>query len=526
MSEPDVNSPARSPRRRTVTAAVAAALLVLAVGLLLLALQPRSATATASATVTPRTDAGADAAVLLADRYAALAGSAATLRAAREATPALADVSPAELEEGTVVERDGRVATITVRVTLPDAETAAAAANAVVEALVEEGAGEDLVDVEQGTEAGAARAEGSPDVVRWVVVVALLALAAGLLAGLLTRGLPGRGRHRPTPAVGGRPAPPAAPAGDAGPAPELVDDLPGFLENPPGSVPALPAAGPAPASVEVDEPPAGQPAGATTPAEVTPGATPRGAALATAAAVLVLVVAAVAVAVTGGRSAPGDAAAGSPAAAETSGVAGASGAASTLSAPTASAAPGLDATAPTTAAPPSATAGAPGALALTSVPLGRNGVTAGVTFQGVLLEQRAVGLTVTYPSVSVSTDGRRSLAHVRLPTFNCLTAEPPDDPVAAGCARSVTEYADLAAPSLQLTRDGDRLELVGLFATYTRPNGTPPTYTGRAYQLAATITADGPATDGTAPAAGVVRIGLDSAATTTDPGVNRLQRAR
>jgi hypothetical protein len=159
------------------------------------------------------------------------------------------------------------------------------------------------------------------------------------------------------------------------------------------------------------------------------------------------------------------------------------------------------------------------------VPLGEDGVAASVTFQGVVLEQRAVGLTVTYPSVSVTSDGRRSLAHVRLPTFNCLTTEPPADPVAAGCARSLTEYADLTDPQLQVSRDGDRLDLVGLFPTYTRPNGSAPGYTGRAYQLTAAITAErdvtAPAAGGSV-AAGVVRIGLDTAPTTPDRGVNVL----
>jgi hypothetical protein len=207
----------------------------------------------------------------------------------------------------------------------------------------------------------------------------------------------------------------------------------------------------------------------------------------------------------------------------TGGIVSASGAAATLTAPTGSAAPGLDPAVPTTSAPASATTGEAAALAFESVPLGEDGVAASVTFSGVVLEQRAVGLTVTYPSVSLSTDGRRALAHVRLPTFNCLTAEPPDDPVAAGCARSLTEYADLADPQLQVTRDGDRLELLGLFPTYTRSNGSAPAYTGRAYQLTAVITADGPERNGSAPAAGVVRIGLDSASTTTAPGVNVLQ---
>jgi hypothetical protein len=201
------------------------------------------------------------------------------------------------------------------------------------------------------------------------------------------------------------------------------------------------------------------------------------------------------------------------------------GAAAGRTAPTDSAAPGLDATVPTTSAPAPATETAAAALAFESVPLGEDGVAASVTFQGVVLEQRAVGLTVTYPSVSVTSDGRRSLAHVRLPTFNCLTPEPPADPVAAGCARSLTEYADLTDPQLQVSRDGDRIDLVGLFPTYTRPNGSAPGYTGRAYQLTAAISAE---RDGSAPAAGdraaagVVRIGLDSAPTTPDRGVNVL----
>jgi hypothetical protein len=97
--------------------------------------------------------------------------------------------------------------------------------------------------------------------------------------------------------------------------------------------------------------------------------------------------------------------------------------------------------------------------------------------------------------------------------------------VAAGCARSLTEYADLTDPQLQVSRDGDRLDLVGLFPTYTRPNGSAPGYTGRAYQLTAAITAErdvtAPAAGGSV-AAGVVRIGLDTAPTTPDRGVNVL----
>ena len=501
MSAPNETSPGR--RRRWATgAAVAAAVLVVA--LLVLALLPRSATAAASLTVTPRTDAGADAALLLADRYTALAGATGTLRAAQEDRPALADVSVDELEEGTSVERAEGAASITVRVTLADRAAAVAAANAVVDVLVETGADEDLVDVDRGAEATSSRTDTTPDRVRWTTVAVLLALTCGLAAAALTGRSSRPGRHAAAPTT----VPPDPPA-------EVLDDLPGFLENPPGSIAAAP---PAPVSA-----PARQPAAAATGATAVSGSGRSPAAVsrttataATVAGVAVLVGGAVLVAVTAGRDDdPGPASAPSPVSDN--------GPAAPLTAPTESAAPGLDATVPTTAAPASATETEAAARAFESVPLGEDGVAASVAFEGVVLEQRAVGLTVTYPSLSLSTDGQRSLAHVRLPTFNCFTPEPPADPVAAGCARSLTEYADLADPQLQVSRTGDRIDVVGLFPTYTRPNGSAPAYTGRAYQLTAAITADGPASDGRAPAAGVVRIGLDSAPTTADPGVNVLQ---
>ncbi|WP_369130421.1 hypothetical protein, partial [Modestobacter roseus] len=144
---------------------------------------------------------------------------------------------------------------------------------------------------------------------------------------------------------------------------------------------------------------------------------------------------------------------------------------------------------------------AAGARAFDSVLPGEDGLTARATFTGLLLEERAVGLTVTTPALSVSTDGDRALAHLRLPVWNCLTADPPADPAAAGCARGRTEYADLSDPDLQVRRDGDRVELTGSFPTYTRPNGGPPAYTGRAYRLTATLAADG----------GMLQLGLDSA---------------
>src|SRR4051812_15774238 len=54
-------------------------------------------------------------------------------------------------------------------------------------------------------------------------------------------------------------------------------------------------------------------------------------------------------------------------------------------------------------------------------------VSARLTFGGVVLERHAVGVTVAYPEVQVTT-GARATAEIELVTFNCLLAEAPDDP--------------------------------------------------------------------------------------------------
>ncbi|WP_369132657.1 hypothetical protein [Modestobacter sp. I12A-02662] len=495
-----MSAPIDSPgARRPWVVGTAVAALVLAVVALVWALRPGGATAAASFTVTPRAADGADAALLLADRYTTLAGSAGTVRAAREREPALADVSVDRLAEGLAVERSPAGATITVRVTLPDPGTAAAAADAVVGTLVERGAEEDLVDVEPGAEASAGRADTRPDPVPWTIGGLLLALVCGLAAAAVGRGPGRRGPGVPPPPPAEPPAvePPAVEPGAGGPF--RHDDLPGFLEHPPGSPPAAPPAPPVLVPAAVPAPRPAESANGHRPASGPGGRRAVGVAVATS---LVLSAAALAVAVSRDRpAAPAPAAAPGP--------------------PTGSAPPEQDAPLATTAAPPTATAA--GDLAFASVPLGRDGVAASVVFDGVLLEQRAVGLTVTYPAVSLSTDGEQALAHVRFPTYNCLTDEPPADPLAAGCARSITEYADLATPDLQVTREAGRIELVGLFPTYTRPNGTAPAYTGRAYRLTAAVSAEGAERDGQAPATGVVRLGLDSAPTAAGRGVNLLQ---
>jgi hypothetical protein len=146
-----------------------------------------------------------------------------------------------------------------------------------------------------------------------------------------------------------------------------------------------------------------------------------------------------------------------------------------------------------------------------------------LTFGGVVLERRAVGVTVTYPGIRFSSNGGRALAHVELPTFNCLSDEAPDDPIGAGCTRSVTEYADLAAPDLVVRSDGDRLRLSGRFPTYLRPNGSPPVRTDRSYELVITVAPeDAGSTDAVRRAEGVLELGSDRARTTVD-GPNELR---
>jgi hypothetical protein len=144
------------------------------------------------------------------------------------------------------------------------------------------------------------------------------------------------------------------------------------------------------------------------------------------------------------------------------------------------------------AAPDHPEPGDPGAgrLADTSVPVGPDGALAELTFEGIVLERRAVGVTAAYPSLRLAVadvPGGPALAHVELPTFNCLTDSAPADPVAAGCLRTPVEYAELAAPALEVAREGDGLRISGRFPTYLRPNGSGPEWTGRSYALTITV---------------------------------------
>jgi hypothetical protein len=351
-----------------------------------------------------------------------------------------------------------------------------------------------------------AAAGSTPALVTWVVLALLLGLVLGAAAATLLAGRRGAGADAPAGPDAATPPVPGAPRVLE------VDDLPGFLEHPPGSPAPAPAtaattptaAATAPGGRATPAQPArqaGAGAGRHSPADLSARSTLLS--MVVAAAVLVLVAVVIAL-VGGGDDQPDGAPASSPSPAAVD---------DTTSSP---------ARTPPTTEPVSDDVQA-GALAARSVEPGDEGMAARATFGTVLLERRAVGVTVTRPGLTVSSDGKRALAHVLLPTFNCLVPDPPPDPEAAGCARGATEYAELTGPDLRLSRDGARLELAGLAATYTRPPAGPATYTGRSYRLRATLAADGPERDGSTPARGVLELGAHSAPTTGGPDANVLQ---
>ncbi|WP_166486594.1 hypothetical protein [Blastococcus saxobsidens] len=144
-------------------------------------------------------------------------------------------------------------------------------------------------------------------------------------------------------------------------------------------------------------------------------------------------------------------------------------------------------------------------------------VVADLVVGGLVLEPRAVGVTAAYPELRLRSEGDTASVELRLPTYNCLTATPPPDPVAAGCAAALVEHADLGPSDLRVERRGDRLTLRGRAATVTRPAGSAPEPTGRVYALELTVAPRGePAEDGTRKAAGELRLGTGTAPVLTD----------
>ena len=287
----------------------------------------------------------------------------------------------------------------------------------------------------------------------WLVLGVVLGVLLPLLAALGVLALRrGRARrHEPSAAA---PSPPGL----------GQDDLPAFLESPPGSTraPAVPADGWAALSSPAAPPPL--PDGPRGPS----GSLGVLVAMAVTALLLVGAAAAVATARTPGADDPGDR-------------------------------DGTRVPARTTEAP------SPGK------------VSARLAFGGVVLERHPVGVTVAYPRVQATAAGDRAAAEVELTTFNCLSGEAPEEPVAAGCTRSVTEHAELATPDLDVVADGTELRLSGRFATFRRPNGSPPVATGRVYELTVRVAPrDGQAGEGQEPATGLLHLGEDRVGTSDD----------
>jgi hypothetical protein len=153
-------------------------------------------------------------------------------------------------------------------------------------------------------------------------------------------------------------------------------------------------------------------------------------------------------------------------------------------------------------------------------------VEAHLSFEGVVLEPHAVGITAGYPELRLTQDGSGPRARLELITWNCLAGEAPDDPAAAGCRRTVPEVAELAGADLEVTGTEEVLRIRGRFPTSTAPNGSSPSPTGRAYDVVVTIEAGDRARNGWRPAEGALELGGDRARTTgTDvaEGVNVLR---
>ncbi|MGY1619661.1 hypothetical protein ACI797_23215 [Geodermatophilus sp. SYSU D00691] len=280
------------------------------------------------------------------------------------------------------------------------------------------------------------------------VAVGVLALAVAVALAVTWRrpdGSAGRGDRPPPPGV----------------FPD--DDLPAFREHPPGF--------PGP------RPPGATDQRRTAVGPATPGTNPVRALAVLALVALLLIAAAAAVAATTGDRTrdPGPRSAGTSGAAATS--------------------------APVT---PSG----PGELAALSVPLGADGTAARLVFGTVVLARHEVGITVSTPALSVTVAGDgTALAHVLLPTWNCMTDRPPADPAVAGCRASVVEQADLPTPALAVVRSGDELQLSGRFPTYTEPSGGPPVFTGRVYALDVVVRPDDADAEGWTAASGELSTG-------------------
>lgn len=270
----------------------------------------------------------------------------------------------------------------------------------------------------------------------WIAVGVLLTVAVLLLAGLvMALAVRRRGPVRP------------AESPDPSPAP-VEDDLPRFLEFPPGSTAAAGSAGGRHVALSAPAP------APTPPAPPVPRGVPTTVCVA-AAGLAVVLLAAAAVALMSAADAPGR---------------------------------GGRAGAPT----------GTGTQRSTEVRM---------SFEGLVLEQHAVGVTAAYAEVELTEDSDGPVARLTLPTWNCLSAEAPGDPAEAGCVPSRAEYAELRPSALEVTQAGDGLRFGGEFSTSTRTTSGAPEATGRTYRIEVTVAAQDELRSGRwSPAAGVLTV--------------------
>jgi hypothetical protein len=189
--------------------------------------------------------------------------------------------------------------------------------------------------------------------------------------------------------------------------------------------------------------------------------------------------------------------------------------------------PTVPALPPYAAAAPSGTAGL---LAGWVAPAASTAYLVRMWFSGVAIGRHGSDMVVVYPSVTASSDGRRTVAHVSFAVFWCTARAAPYPANFRGCRHRQIEYGDLAAPGVAVRwLGGTQLSVAGRFPTYRYPGWVDrdpklrPQWTGRSYL----VRFDAALVDGHA--SGSVTLGAGGAAVTavTDGGYpNRIVSVR
>jgi hypothetical protein len=147
--------------------------------------------------------------------------------------------------------------------------------------------------------------------------------------------------------------------------------------------------------------------------------------------------------------------------------------------------PQVPAAPPYTAVAPSGTAGL---LAGWGAPAGHTAYLVRMWFSGVAIGRHGSDLVVVYPSVTASSDGVRTVAHVAFAVFWCTRRAAPYPANFRGCRHRQMEYGDLPAPGADVRWLGDtEVSVAGRFPTYRYPGWADrdprlrPQWTGRSY---------------------------------------------